>query len=193
MSKQFFYTYSELRKLGFNKIGKNVKISNSCKFYSFEGEIGNNARVDDYSIFKGQIHIGDNVHISSFCYFAAVGGRISIGELTGISNKVSIYAVTDDFIGDYLTNPTVNEKFKNVTRGKVIIGKNVSIGSHCLILPNIKIGNSCSLGAMSLVNKSLKNGQILYTKQEKKYGIKKNLKKINIKINQFKKSLNSTV
>ena len=35
-------------------------------------------------------YIGKNVHISSFAYFAAVNSQISIGDLTGISNKVSI-------------------------------------------------------------------------------------------------------
>lgn len=193
MKKNYYYSELQLKKLGFKKVGKNVRISNSCKFYSFKGEVGNNTRVDDYSIFKGQIYIGNNVHISSFCHLAAVGGKIIIGDLTGISNKVSIYAVTDDFIGDFLTNPTVSEKFKNVTKGEVTIGKNVSIGSHCLILPNVRIGNSCSLGAMSLINKDLKSGQIIYTKQEKLYGIQKNLKKINLKINQFKKSLDTTI
>jgi galactoside O-acetyltransferase len=193
MKKIYYYSEIQLKKLGFKRIGKNVRISNSCKFYSFKGEVGNNTRIDDYSIFKGQIYIGSNVHISSFCYLAAVGGKIIIGDLTGISNKVSIYAVTDDFVGDFLTNPTVSEKFKNVTKGEVTIGKNVSIGSHCLILPNVSIGNSCSLGAMSLINKDLKSGQIIYTKQEKLYGIQKNLKKINLKINQFKKSLDATI
>lgn len=193
MGKVYYYSKLELKKLGFKKVGKNVKISNCCKFYSFKGEVGNNTRIDDYSIFKGEIYIGSNVHISSFCYFAAVGGKIIIGDLTGISNKVSIYAVTDDFIGNFLTNPTVSEKFKNVTKGKVTIGKNVSIGSHCIILPNVMIGNSCSLGAMSLINKNLKSGQVLYTEQRKFYGIKKNLKKINMKINLFKKNLNTSI
>jgi acetyltransferase-like isoleucine patch superfamily enzyme len=192
MRKVYYYSKLELKKLGFKKVGKNVKISNCCKFYSFKGEVGNNTRIDDYSIFKGEIYIGSNVHISSFCYFAAVGGKIIIGDLTGISNKVSIYAVTDDFIGDFLTNPTVMDKFKNVKRGKVIIGKNVSIGSHCLILPNVLVGDSSSLGAMCLINKNVKNGQVLLTKQEKFYGVKKNLKIINIKINKFKK-LNSSI
>ena len=193
MEKVYYYSKLELKKLGFKKVGKNVKISNCCKFYSFKGEVGNNTRIDDYSIFKGEIYIGSNVHISSFCYFAAVGGKIIIGDLTGISNKVSIYAVTDDFIGNFLTNPTVSEKFKNVTKGTVTIGKNVSIGSHCIILPNVMIGNSCSLGAMSLINKNLKSGQVLYTEQRKFYGIKKNLKKINMKINLFKKKLNTSI
>jgi galactoside O-acetyltransferase len=192
MKKNNYYTNIELSKIGFKKIGRNVRISNSCRFYSFSGEIGNNTRIDDYSIFKGKIFFGSNVHISSFCYFAAVGGEIVIGDLSGISNKVSIYAVTDDFLGDFLTNPTVMDKFKNVKRGKVIIGKNVSIGSHCLILPNVLVGDSSSLGAMSLVNKNVKNGQVLLTKQEKFYGVKKNLKIINIKINKFKK-LNSSI
>jgi acetyltransferase-like isoleucine patch superfamily enzyme len=192
MKKNNYYTNIELSKIGFKKIGRNVRISNSCRFYSFSGEIGDNSRIDDYSIFKGKIFFGSNVHISSFCYLAAVGGEIVIGDLSGVSNKVSIYAVTDDFLGDFLTNPTVMDKFKNVKRGKVIIGKNVSIGSHCLILPNVTVGDSSSLGAMCLVNKNVKKGQVLLTKQEKFYGVKKNLKIINIKINKFKK-LNSSI
>ena len=188
MKNKFYYSIAELKKLGFKKIGKNVKISNDCRFYSFEGEVGNNTRIDDYNIFKGKIYFGNNVHISSFCYFSAVGGEIIIGDLTGISNKVSIYAVSDDFIGNFLTNPTVSEKFRNVTRGKVDIGSNVSIGAHSLILPNIKVGDSCSIGAKSLVNKNLKNGEILLTKQDKFYYTKKNINKINNLIKQFKNS-----
>ena len=114
------------------------------------------------------------------------------GEFRLNTTNIAIYAVTDDFLGDFLTNPTVMDKFKNVKRGKVIIGKNVSIGSHCLILPNVLVGDSSSLGAMSLVNKNVKKGQVLLTKQEKFYGVKKNLKIINIKINKFKK-LNSSI
>ena len=185
MNKEW-YTKKELIQLGFKKIGTNVKISRSCKFYSFLGKVGSNTRIDDYSIFKGKINIGKNVHISSFGYFAAVGGKITIGDLTGISNKVSIYAVSDNFLYSGLTNPTVNKKFRDTIKGKVAIGKNVMIGSHCLILPNITIGNSCAIGSMTLVNKSLKNGETLFTRQDKFYGLSKDLKKINKLIYQSK-------
>ena len=186
MEKEW-YTGSELKKIGFKKIGEKTRVSRSCKFYSFSGNIGDNTRIDDFSIFKGKVNIGNNVHISSFGYFAAVGGEITIGNLTGISNKVSIYAVSDNFLHEGLTNPTVSEKFRDTKKGKVLIGENVMIGSHCLILPNIKIGNSCTIGSMTLVNKSLKDGQILLTRQDKFWGINKNLKKINKLIYEFKK------
>ena len=162
--KNNFYSNRQLKKLGFDKIGTNNQVSLSSKFYAFSGEIGNNSRIDDYSIFKGKISFGSNVHVSSFCYFASVGSEIIIRDLTGISSMVSIYSVTDNFLYEGLTNPTVSEKFRHVIRGKVDIGSNVSIGAHCLILPNVKIGDSCAIGAKSLVNKNLKIGEILLTK-----------------------------
>jgi len=183
-----FYSNDQLKKLGFKKIGKNVQISNLCRFYEFEGKVGNNTRIDDYCIFKGNINIGKNVHISSFCYFAAVGSKITIGDLTGISNKVSIYGVSDDFIGNYLTNPTVDKKFRNIIKGDVHIGKNVSIGAHVLILPKSKIGDSVSVGASSIVNRELKSGYVYVSTNSLKKVIKKDMKSINKKLKNFKKN-----
>ena len=183
-----FYSNDQLKKLGFKKIGKNVQISNLCRFYKFKGNVGNNTRIDDYCIFKGNINIGKNVHISSFCYFAAVESKISIGDLTGISNKVSIYGVSDDFIGNYLTNPTVDKKFRNIIKGEVQIGKNVSIGAHVIILPKSKIGDSVSVGASSIVNRKLKSGYIYVSTNSLKKVIKKDVKLINKKLKNFKKN-----
>ena len=183
-----FYSNDQLKKLGFKKIGKNVQISNLCRFYKFKGNVGNNTRIDDYCIFKGNINIGKNVHISSFCYFAAVESKISIGDLTGISNKVSIYGVSDDFIGNYLTNPTVDKKFRNIIKGEVQIGKNGSIGAHVLILPKTKIGDSVSVGASSIVNRNLKSGYVYVSTNSLKKVIKKDVKLINKRLKNFKKN-----
>lgn len=187
-----YFSKQELIDIGFKKIGKNIKVSKLAKFYSFKGTIGDNTRIDDYAILKGNIKIGRNVHISSFDYFASVGGLISIGDYTGISARVSIYSVSDDYIGDFMTNPTVNKKFRKTIKGKVLIGKNVSIGTGSVLLPNIKLGHSVSVGAQSLVTKNIKSGN-LFVNRGKEINIKiKDLKKIKKKIKIFEK-LNSTV
>ena len=110
-----YYTNRELKNLGFSRVGKNVQVSKLAQFYSIKGSIGDNSRIDDFAILKGHITIGKYVHISSFDYLASVGGLISIGNYTGISANVSIYSVTDDYIGNYMTNPTVKTKFRNIT------------------------------------------------------------------------------
>ena len=55
----------------------------------------------------------------------------------------------------FLTNPTVPNEYRNVTGGKVTLGKHSIIGSGCTILPNVTIGEGTSIGSMSLVNKNL--------------------------------------
>ena len=47
------------------------------------------------------------------------------------------------------------KKYLNVTIKPVLIGRHVIIGSGSVILPGVKIGNGSSVGALSLVTKSL--------------------------------------
>ena len=187
-----YYSKEELKNIGFSKVGKNVKVSKFVNFYSFKGEIGNNSRIDDYVILKGNIKIGKNVHISSFNYFAAVKSKIEIGDYTGISANVSIFAVTDDYLGNFLTNPTVNEKFRKTLKAPVIVGQNVSIGAGSILLPKIKIGHSASIAAMSLVNKNVKSGHIFQQLSQLRYFKIKNFLIKKKKIKKFNK-LNSTI
>ena len=53
------------------------------------------------------------------------------------------------------------DKYKDVIKfGKIEIGDNCFIGANCTILPNVKIGNDCVVGACSLVNKSIPSGEV---------------------------------
>jgi galactoside O-acetyltransferase len=54
-----------------------------------------------------------------------------------------------------LTNPTIDKKFTNVISGDVYIGKHVIIGSGTIVLPNVKINDYSSVGALSLINKDV--------------------------------------
>ena len=47
------------------------------------------------------------------------------------------------------------EQYTGVTQGKVEIRKHVIIGSGSIILPRITIGEGSSVGALSLVTKSI--------------------------------------
>lgn len=163
-----FYNENELKEFGFKHIGKNVLISRFSRIYTPEKiSIGSNVRIDDFSFLLGEINIGNNIHIAPFCLLMGAYG-IEMEDFSGLSSRVSIYSATDDYSGKFLTNPTIPNQYKNVTGGKVLLGKHVIIGTGTTILPNLKIGEGSSVGANSLVTKSLDNWGIYFGNPVKK-------------------------
>lgn len=152
-----FYSREELEKIGFKSLGENVLISDKTSIYSPEKiSIGNNVRVDDYCILSavgGYINIGDYIHIAAYCGFFG-GGGIEIKDFSGISSRVSIYSISDDYSGESLTNPMIPEKYKKLRYGKVIIKKHSIVGSGSTILPGVILQEGTAIGANSLVLKS---------------------------------------
>lgn len=153
-----FFNDNELKEIGFKLIGSNVLVSKKASIYGAQHiSLGNNVRIDDFCCLvanENEIHIGSNVHIAFFSILMGSGG-IVMEDFSGLSSRVSIYSATDDYSGMTLTNPTVPSKYKTIKAGKVILKKHVIIGSGTTILPNLTIGTGSSVGANSLVTKSL--------------------------------------
>ena len=152
-----FYSHEELEHMGFKSLGKkNVFISRKASIYGVENiSIGNNVRIDDFCILSGNITLGNYIHISA--YSALYGGKFGIvmKDYTAVSSRGVIYAISDDYSGDFLTNSMTPEIYRNVDGGEVILEKHVIIGTGCTIMPNVTIGEGTAVGSMSLVNKSL--------------------------------------
>jgi len=150
-----FYTEKELQELGLKHFGKNVLISRKCSIYSpAKISIGDNVRIDDFSILSGEITLGNNIHIGAYC--ALYGGfGIEMEDFSGLSPRCTVFSATDDFSGDYLISPMVEKNKTNVTGGKVLIKRYSQIGANCVILPAVTIEEGCTVGAMSLINKNL--------------------------------------
>lgn len=156
-----FFTKKELNKIGFKSLGENILISDKCSIYSPEKiSIGNNVRIDDFSILSGNILLGNNIHISAGVYMFAGNVGIEIGDFSGISSKTVVYAISDDFDGSFLIGPMVDIKYRKIFSKKVYIGRHVQIGTSCTILPGVRLEEGISVGAMSLVNKNLENWSI---------------------------------
>lgn len=174
-----FYSIPELRDLGFKTFGRNVLVSKKASFYDVKNiEIGNNVRIDDFCLLSGKIKLGNYIHISAFCaLYGSLG--IEMEDYTGLSPRCTVFSATDDFSGDYLIGPMVDPKLTNVTGGKVLIHKYSQIGSNCVILPNVEIGEGTAVGAMSLINKSLKEWGI-YKGIPVKYSAKRNKNLLNL-------------
>lgn len=151
-----FYSQTELLDIGFASVGNGVLISKKASIYSPNSiKIGDNVRIDDFCILSGSITIGNYIHIAA--YSAIYGGvkGVFIEDFANISSKVVIYSISDDYSGNSLTNPMIPDKYKNLQSEKVIIEKHVIIGTGCTILPGVILKIGSSIGAMSLVNKTI--------------------------------------
>ena len=151
-----FYSEEELYSIGLKSFGKNVKISHKSSFYSPDKiEIGNNVRIDDFCVLSGKIRIGDHVHINAFCVFSSGNGGIILNDFCNISSRVAIYAVSDDYSGEWMTSPLLPSDYTNITSGEVVLERHCIIGTGSTVLPGCRLGIGCAVGAMSLVRKSL--------------------------------------
>lgn len=156
-----YYSHDELINLGFGKIGENSKISKKCTFFNISHIfIGNNSRIDDNCILsasKKGIEIGNFVHISNNVVISG-DALIKIEDFCGLSSKVTIFGSTDDYSGEYMSNPCVsqyNKECTNVKSENIIIGKHAIIGCNSVILPGCSIVAGASVGSLSLVNRKI--------------------------------------
>ena len=148
-----FYNELELQALGFKKLGNNVKISRFARFYNPSSiSINSNVRIDDFVIISGEVQINSFVHIGA--YSQIVGGEfgVIIEDFVSISSGVKIFASSDDYSGNSLTNPMIPQQYKSITNQKIIIQKHCIIGSNSVVLPTSKvIAFGVSIGALSLI------------------------------------------
>ena len=153
-----YFTTKELRKMGFKKVGEEVRIARNSTIIGLKNiSFGNRVRIDAYTNLiceTGEIVFGSNIHIGAGSYIGGLGG-VEFGDFSGCSQGVRIYSATDDFSGESLTNPTIPIAYRKVKRGKVLVDKHVIIGSGSVILPGNTLGEGSAVGALSLVNQNL--------------------------------------
>jgi galactoside O-acetyltransferase len=118
---------------------------------------GTNIIIDDFTFIYAvkRVRIGSYAHIA--CFSSITGGeRFDMGELSSLSQGVRILTGTDDFEGWGLGNPTVDEKYRNVKRAPINIGRFCIVGANSVILPGVTIGEGAMVGACSVVTRDLK-------------------------------------
>lgn len=151
-----FYSQTELIELGLKSVGKDVKISKNCSLYGASSiEVGDYSRIDDFCVLSGNIRIGRNVHLAVQTILISGEYRIEIEDFSGISFGGILFASSDDFSGEYLTNPTIPKEFGNVKGGDIKVEKHAIIGARSTVFPNVVIGEGSAIGAHSLVVRSV--------------------------------------
>ena len=150
------FTPEELHEIGFEHIGRDVRISRKISVYNPQKvSVGDFTRIDDFCVISAGeegIEIGSYVHIA--VYVSLIGkGKIKVGDFVSLSSRVAVYSSNDDYSGEYLTGPVVDRKYTNITSAPIHIGRHSVIGSGSVILPGVTIGNGVSVGALSFINK----------------------------------------
>ena len=143
-----------LDKLGFHSFGENVMVSDKASIYSPEKiTLGNNVRIDDFCVLSPGISltIGNHVHVAAYCSIIGAG-KVVLEDFVGLSGRVSIYSSTDDYYGRGMTNPTIPDELRNTKHGDIFIGKHSIVGTGSIILPNVRMGDGCSIYAQTLIN-----------------------------------------
>jgi galactoside O-acetyltransferase len=117
--------------------------------------------------------LGEYVHIA--CYSSLIGkATITMKDFSGVSSRVSVYSSSDNYDGEWMTNPCLPDNITNTIHKEVVIGKHVVIGSNSVILPGVNLFDGCAIGAMSLVTKSVDGPYVMAGIPVKKIKNRKN-------------------
>lgn len=127
--------------LNYLSIGNNCMIYENCRIQILDKYLN--------EVYNPVFTIGNETQIHQNCHITCAG-IIHIGDNVIIVSNVTI----TDIIHPYIDiNMPINKQKLEV--GSVIIGDQTYIYNNSVILPNVKIGKHCVIGANSLVNKDI--------------------------------------
>ena len=150
-----FYTEEELAGLGLQSYGTDVRISRNASLYGAEHiRLGDHVRIDDFCLLSGHIQLGSYIHLAAGALLFGGEAGIVVGDYSTLSSRCAVYALSDDYSGAAMTNPTVPEAYTAVIQQPVVIGSHVIVGTGSTILPGVTVGEGCAVGAMSLLRRS---------------------------------------
>jgi acetyltransferase-like isoleucine patch superfamily enzyme len=141
--------------LGFSSVGQDVVVWPQAKIVSPETiALGDSVIIDDFVLLMGgsKTTIGSFVHLASFVSILG-GGEFVMEDFAGISSGGRVYTGNDDYLGSYLTGPTVPFPYRVPSREFVHIKKHAIIGANTVILPGLVVGEGAAIGAGSVVTR----------------------------------------
>jgi len=150
-----YFSMQELEAMHFRHLGREVLISRTTRIYDpAYVSIGDHSVVDDFCILSGNLQIGRNVHIAHGCRVIAGREGVLLDDFSGLAFAVTIFAQSDDYTGEALTNPTVPMQYRKIARARVELGRHVIIGTGSVVFPGVIFAEGSSVGACSMVTKS---------------------------------------
>lgn len=158
-------------KESFIKAGKLLQLFNSIDYENavekndilkeLFGTIGSGISVEHnfHCDLGSNIHVGDNFYAGFNCTILDMA-EVRIGNNCLIAPNVGIYTAGHNI------NPI--DRYKTGYAKPIIIGHNVWIGGHCVIIGGVKIGDNSIIAAGSVVTKDVPENSIFAGNPAKK-------------------------
>lgn len=126
-----------IRYLHFKKLGENTKAIDTVVAQSHNISIGDNVGFNFHTLIDGTggLDIGNDTIIGPFTIISSANHKFDLSDLP--------------------------IKDQGGVRKKVIIGNNVWIGAHCIILAGAKIDDGCVIGAGSIITKHIPKNSVV--------------------------------
>ena len=110
--------------------------------------VGKQVNIEKGATFNGKVSIGDYSGIGVDC---EMNGPVTIGRYVNMGPEVVVYTQNHAF--NRIDIPMQKQGYDNVR--PVVIGDDVWIGRRVIILPGVKIGEGCVIGAGAIVAKDI--------------------------------------
>ena len=144
--------WNEEIKKELGSCGENVFIGHNVVFTNpSEVHLGNNVRIDPFTLITTALEVGDNVQI---CSHVVLGGgkahKITIGDWCFIGYGSKLFCASEDYSGEH---GPVNEFWGNnkIYRGDITFENFSGIASDVMVFPGVTIPEGCTVGAKSFV------------------------------------------
>ena len=137
------------------KTGIDFYMNEDVTIKSKDVVIGDHVAIDKGFYCTTQLEIGDYVHIGP--YVTVTGGKkakLIMESFSGFAAGCRIACSSDSYTSGHLMNPVIPEKYRKVEITTVKMEKFSCLGTNCVVLPGVTIGEGSVVGANSLVTKS---------------------------------------
>lgn len=146
------------RKTVFKEIGNNVTIYQPISIIEPENMVlKSHIILSEFSYLaagKG-LFIGNYIHISTNCSILG-GGYCIINDFVGICAGSRIITGSEDIMGNGITGgPTVPNEYRTNFQSFVIFEKHSFLGTNCIILPGVTIGEGSVIGSGCIITKDV--------------------------------------
>lgn len=156
---------------GDNVLGDNVHIGAHCVIKN--AQIGSGTRIAAFSHLE-DCRIGENAQIGPFARLrphAELGNEVHIGNFVEVKNSVMADGSKANhlsYLGDAdigaRTNigaGTITANYDGVNKYRTHIGSDVRIGSDCVLVAPVRVGDKATTGAGSVITKDCPDGQLV--------------------------------
>ncbi|WP_308033822.1 bifunctional UDP-N-acetylglucosamine diphosphorylase/glucosamine-1-phosphate N-acetyltransferase GlmU [Neisseria bergeri] len=146
-------------EIGANCVIKNAKIGANTKITAFshleDCEVGQNNRIGPYARLRPQARLADDVHVGNFVEIknAAIGKGTKANHLTYIGDA-EVGSKTNFGAGTIIAN------YDGVHKHKTVIGDEVRIGSNCVLVAPVTLGNKVTTGAGSAITRNVEDNKL---------------------------------